>query len=160
MKEKIKQFKELWANKRNRALITLILYFIFFIFVFYIIINKDNEHLPVTKTDDFTNSNYTYTINNEIIVDGNTIYYQNQPYTKDDFPMYDFDIDLKMVDGMIKEGILQSQNYIDKSKTYLVTKETKNIYITVYKENDKTNRIYVDFSEYYGYPYIMDIEVS
>ena len=78
-KENFNKIKEIYANRRYRALITLGLYFLFFIFVYLIIssgkpISETDNHLPSDMIRDFgaiTNYEYTYeieqTIDNEFI---------------------------------------------------------------------------------------------
>ena len=59
MKETIEFIKNLWANKRTRALAILIIYAIFFIFVFMLISSGETgpreqlEDLPLEETLEF-----------------------------------------------------------------------------------------------------------
>ena len=123
MKEKFKKLKEIWANKRYRAIIILALYAIFFVFCF-IYINSFKE--------------------------------------------YNFALKLEDINNLIKNGTLESQNYILNTLTYIVSVEEynkllenklntdENIKIVVYKKDDKTTKINCDFSLVYGYPYTVD----
>lgn len=156
MKEKI---KEILKNKRYRAILIIIIYIVFFIFTFTYLNSFKNE-----KTNN-TNDNYYYIINNEIIVKDLKITYKDKIYSKKDFKQYNFTITLENINTLIKNGILESQNYIENTLTYIVsvdeynklledkldTKET--IKIVVYK---KENKINVDLSSVYGYPYVID----
>lgn len=163
MKEKIKKIKEIWSNKRYRAIIILFLYFIFFIFCFSYI-NSLKEEKP--KDNNYTS--YYYVINNEIKVEDYKITYKDKLYSKNDFKEYNFDLKLEDINNLIKNGTLESQNYILNTLTYIVNIEEynkllenklntdENIKIVVYKKDNKTIKINCDFSLVYGYPYIVD----
>lgn len=166
MKEKIKVLKEIWKNRRYRALIILILYFFFFLFVFALLGKEDK--IPSDNSNKY--NSYSYTINDEINVSDLIIKYEDNIYSKNDFPQYNFDLTLDDILKLIDEGILVSQNYIENSLNYMISSEQYNnlldekiesnesIYIVVYKD-DKISRIVVDFTKFYGYDYIMDITV-
>ena len=163
MKEKFKKLKEIWANKRYRAIIILALYAIFFVFCF-IYINSFKEEKPIS--DNYTK--YYYVINNEITVKDFKITYNGKTYSKNDFKEYNFALKLEDINNLIKNGTLESQNYILNTLTYIVSVEEynkllenklntdENIKIVVYKKHDKTTKINCDFSLVYGYPYTVD----
>lgn len=158
MKNKLKKIKEIWNNKRYRAVIILIMYIIFFALSFV--------YLDSFKTKNNTkNTNYYYIINNEITVKDLKITYKDNIYSKKDFSEYNFNLTLDDINNLIKNGTLESQNYIENTLTYIVNVEEYNklldnkldtnetIKIIVYKEDNKIN---VDFSLVYGYPYVVD----
>lgn len=172
MKETFLKLKELWNNKRYRAILWLIIYIIFFAIVFSLMGNHDKMPKKIDSLESFRDSNYTYTINNEIEVGDNKITYQSETYEASFFPQYNFNITPKEIYTLIKSGKLESQNFIDNSYTYLVTADeynkilenkitsTSDIHITTYKKEDTITRVVIDFSEFYGYDYVMDLEVK
>lgn len=172
MKETLKRIKELWNNKRYRAILWLVMYFIFFAIVLAIISGNDKVPVKYDSLDAFRDSKYSYVINNEIEVIDSVITYQNKTYEKDFFPQYNFNITPKEIYTLIKSGKLESQNFIDNSYTYLVKgleynklledKITSdgNIRITIYKTDDVINKAVVNLSEFYKYDYVMEVTVK
>ena len=182
MKETIEFIKKLWSNKRTKSLAILIMYVIFFSFVFLFISNgthnyendgesniNENEYI---KLEDYKNykleiigeDNFTYDSNSKkIFYDG--IYYEleNVP---DIISKYDLNIFIPAnISKLLKVGILESTNYIDKSDTYVIKisdfeRIINNIeiindeYIKIIKYEEK---IIIDLTNHYGY--VVNIEL-
>lgn len=149
MKQTIEFIKNLWQNKRTRALAILIIYLIFFIFVFSIINTsntKPNDQFSYLRNINITNYNVVDSANNIV---------------------YSYDSSLingDVVYKLVKNSTLESTNYIDNSNTYYISiidyEKLNNITVT----NDggirttiSNKKITLDFTEYYGYKINIDI---
>lgn len=185
MKEFIELIKKLWGNKRHRAIAILLIYFIFFIFVFSVIENDNNVNLDELKQKQEQNDKDNSKEDNKdnviienkefrlqiiglenFIIDNNTIIYEEVSYSIDsgiiDLSKYNIDyFTIDNINDLISKGILESVNYIDNSKSYLIdvinydnTKEG-NFRIIVYE-----NKIEIDLVEYFNYKVIMEYKRS
>lgn len=174
MKEFIELVKKLWINKRYRAIAILLLYVVFFIFVFSFISSNSKPVLNVEPTgiDKIKNiENYKLYVEglDEFIVnyETNTIYYNDLTYSIEDkieeLDKYDLDI-FKPINiyNLIKNGTLESTNYVSKTDTYVVkisdfekliynNEVSNDNYIKITINNENYDEIVVDLTNYYDY---------
>ena len=187
MKETIEFIKNLWSNKRTRALAILVLYGIFFIFVFALISSGEtgprkqldgqlDESLENETTEfdlaDITNyfvevigeDNFTYdSLTNQIFYDG--VYYEidNIPEIISKYNLNIFSPN--NVSKLLEVGILESTNYIDKSDTYVIkisdferiSNNNEIINDEYIKIIKYEKKLTIDLSSYYGY--VVNIEL-
>lgn len=159
MKEYIAKFKELWSNKRYRALLILGLYFVFFLAVFLIFSGSPKQEPVSLHGLDLLKTVHTYQYevtgkqNFSVAVDqGITVKYLDQTYTLDTLPieLQTFPFDMNFHD-MIQKGTLESTNYIEHKNTYLY----ENRKLDVYFEDQDIVKIVVMLEEY-----IVELEVN
>jgi len=174
MKEFIDLVKNLWANKRTRALAILLVYFVFFIFVFMFIGNsnktpiinmpKQLKNMKISKIEFIGNDNF--------IFENNTIIYNDSIYIVNEMPIelskYNLSIyTINNIDKLIDSAVLETTNHVEKSNTYLISaKEFESIIFNNIIESDlniriKTdkefNYVHLDFKDYYGYEVRIDL---
>ena len=141
MKETIEFIKNLWSNKRTRALAILIIYAIFFTFVFILIGNgktgpreplEEIDDPPVIEESDFDLANVTdYLI--EVTGDEaftynsvtNLISYNGIDYELEEKPieLNNYDLDIfkpSNISELLDVAVLESTNHIENTNTYLV----------------------------------------
>lgn len=170
MKEFIELIKKLWANKKTRALVILLLYLIFFIFVFALFSNNKQSQIidddPLDKLKNSEVLKLEFTGNHNFIVEDNLIVYNDINYNINEIPeellIYDVSI-FKTINmyNLIKNSILESKNYVENSSTYLISakefesiiykkeiESSQNIRMTI---NDEITYVLIDLEEYYGY---------
>lgn len=149
MKQIFSFIKNIYSNKRTRSLAILILYLIFFIFVFSLlsIPNKNNN-------DEF------YYLNNVVIGSYNVLNNEGEvTYYNTDL------INTNNIYKMVKNSKLESTNYLENSNTYVISVSTfeKILYNNDVVNNDSiritlySNKIILDFSNYYGYIVNMEL---
>ena len=185
MKETIEFIKNLWANKRTRALAILIIYAIFFIFVFMLISSGETgpreqlEDPPLEETLEFNladidnyfleivgKDNFTYDVATNIIT------YDGEEYPLENIPnnLTNYDLDIYKPINLVKlleVSILESTNHIEKTNTYLlkISDFEKIIYNNdIINDNnlkiityEDNSKIIFDLSNYYGY--LVNIEL-
>lgn len=142
MKETIEFIKNLWSNKRTRALAVLILYAIFFMFVFMLISSGESgpreqleesidesleEETPEFNLAGVSNyfvevigeDNFTYDSSTNLIIYNNEIYLAEEKPT--DLSDYDLEIFKPInIAKLLEVSVLESTNYIEKTNTYLL----------------------------------------
>lgn len=185
MKETIEFIKNLWSNKRTRALAILVLYGIFFIFVFALISSGEtgprkqlDESLENETTEfnlaDVTNyfvevigeDNFTYDSSTNLII------YNNEIYLAEEKPIDLVDYDLEIfkpvnMAKLLEASVLESTNHIEKTNTYLLKiSDFERIMYNNEIVNDNNieiityednSKIIIDLSNYYGY--LVNIEL-
>ena len=119
------------------------LYIIFFIFAFSII-NTSKSNLPVNETKEINDEfSYIKDIKNYVVLSDSTEV---------------IDIDMNTLYKLLKNGLLESENYIEKYKNYLVdinildNELTGNFNILVYD-----NKFELKLYDYYNYNLIIEI---
>ncbi|MBE6149186.1 MAG: hypothetical protein E7170_00500 [Firmicutes bacterium] len=142
MMEVLEFIKNLWQNKRTRALSILIIYIIFFIIIFTTL----NRSKPVDKFDYLKNIeilNYSVTDKyDEIITEYNSTLISGE-----------------VIYRLVKNANLESTNYIDNSNTYHITSDdyekiinnVENETLEPIRITLSDNKIILDFTSYYGY---------
>lgn len=142
MKETIEFIKNLWSNKRTRALAILVLYGIFFIFVFALISSGEtgprkqlDEQLDESLENETTEFDLADIINYFVEVIGednftydsstNLIIYNNEIYLAEEKPIDLVDYDLEIfkpvnMAKLLEASVLESTNHIEKTNTYLL----------------------------------------
>lgn len=169
MKEFLELIKKLWENKRTRSLVVLLLYFVFFAFVLSSVDNTPQvikpsgieiiKNLKIVKMEFLGQHNFIYS--------DNIIYYDGIYYNSNEIPLElsNYDLNIFTVDNiyeLIKNGLLESTNYIDNSNTYVVKNSifeniihnnqidiSGNIRITL--NESSMNYVNIDLKELYGY---------
>jgi len=177
MKETIEFIKKLWDNKKTRSLAILLIYAIFFVFVFLFIGSFDKK--PIVKTEPLEKLQSMYVSKLEVTgqhnfkIENNLITYNDVIYTLEEKPIelsiYDTSIYTPYnIYNLIKSAILESQNYVNNNKTYLISAQefesiiygnaidtNANIRITLNEDNISV--ITIDLKEYYGYEIKMEV---
>lgn len=175
MKEFIELIKNLWANKRTRALAILIMYFVFFIFVF-ILIGNSSPKTPVINESkelkDMKISKIEFIGTDNFIFENDTIIYNDSIYNVNEMPIellkYNLSIyTINNIDKLVESSLLETTNHVEKTKTYLISvKDFENIiYNNIIesdlniriKLNDDLEYVYLDFKGYYGYEVKIDL---
>lgn len=168
MKEAWNFIKDLWKNKRTRAIAILVLYSFFFIFVYFFISANKPVSIPPTPLKGLEAleqvKHYYLEIQMDEVVEVSCendclITYQNEPYTMDTIPInlekYNLSfwtpVNLK---NIIEKATLVSTNYLEKKDTYQTTNQdilpwenNYDIIIEAYKKEDQIIKVTMEQKE-------------
>jgi len=180
MKEVWTFIKNLWSNKRTRAISVMILWFFFFIFVYFFISANQSTPLPevhLTGWDAFEKTKkYHFQITMEEKVDitydkGFQILYDGNEYKENMLPPHLETYQITFwnpsnLRKMIEKAVLVSTNYIEQKDTYQLTESIyplipweniKDITIEVYKKDDTFYKITIEQKDM---PFYLEWEVK